>query len=328
MSHEFESGLFVRQPAWHNLGTVLNDVPSIEEAYTLSGLDWTVSKHPVQTISGLPLPDMYALIRDKDQSVLNIVSSNYKPVQNIDNFEWLRPFLDNSYCTINTAGSLKNGGVIWILCKLQGDDIPNSINTVNGEEELEHYLCLVNSHDGSSSWRVYHTTVRVVCMNTLNYSLSNKANQIRLYHNDKINTNMELAKELMLDVTKSLTQSLSELSTIATYNKARHSPQYYIGLLYEKLYGKTAYMKAITDKDSSDASKLQTISELVANGMGNKGNTIWDVMNGYIEYLDFYAHRNSESTLNSMWFGKTKSLKEKLYTTVTSTINSESLSFV
>jgi hypothetical protein len=32
MAHEFESGFYTRKPAWHGLGTVLKDAPTIEEA--------------------------------------------------------------------------------------------------------------------------------------------------------------------------------------------------------------------------------------------------------------------------------------------------------
>ena len=32
MAHEFESGFYTRKPAWHGLGIVLKDVPTIEVA--------------------------------------------------------------------------------------------------------------------------------------------------------------------------------------------------------------------------------------------------------------------------------------------------------
>lgn len=37
MTHEFESGFFVRQAAWHKLGTAVQDAPSVEEAIRLAG---------------------------------------------------------------------------------------------------------------------------------------------------------------------------------------------------------------------------------------------------------------------------------------------------
>ena len=49
MAHEFESGFFVHQPAWHGLGTVLDDAPNIETAIIKAGLDWKVLERPLFT---------------------------------------------------------------------------------------------------------------------------------------------------------------------------------------------------------------------------------------------------------------------------------------
>ena len=47
MPAEFENGFFVRKPAWHGLGTVLPDYVEREEAFRLSGQDWTVERWEV-----------------------------------------------------------------------------------------------------------------------------------------------------------------------------------------------------------------------------------------------------------------------------------------
>src|SRR5690242_8795690 len=46
MSAEFEQGFFVRVPAWHGLGTVLDDYPGREEAMRLAGHDWDIVELP------------------------------------------------------------------------------------------------------------------------------------------------------------------------------------------------------------------------------------------------------------------------------------------
>ena len=40
MAHHFESGMFVREPAWYGLGTVLDEPPTVSEAIVEAGLDW------------------------------------------------------------------------------------------------------------------------------------------------------------------------------------------------------------------------------------------------------------------------------------------------
>ena len=51
----FDQGFFVREPAWHGLGVVLQDYPGREEAMRLAGHDWDVLESEVRF--GLMTPD-------------------------------------------------------------------------------------------------------------------------------------------------------------------------------------------------------------------------------------------------------------------------------
>ena len=90
MSHEFESGFFVNTPAWHRLGTMLDNPPTTSEAIKAAGLDWTVLEEPIYQVEEGDIPSQIAgykaLIRDRDRSVLSVVSQSYQPLQNRDAF--------------------------------------------------------------------------------------------------------------------------------------------------------------------------------------------------------------------------------------------------
>jgi len=47
MASNFETGFFVREPAWHGLGTIVQDAPTSADALHLAELDWTVEQKPV-----------------------------------------------------------------------------------------------------------------------------------------------------------------------------------------------------------------------------------------------------------------------------------------
>ncbi len=47
MSHEFESGMFAGEPAWHRLGKVLDNPPTTEQAIIEAGLETMRSREAV-----------------------------------------------------------------------------------------------------------------------------------------------------------------------------------------------------------------------------------------------------------------------------------------
>lgn len=187
MAHEFESGFFVREKAWHGLGTVVQEAPTSADALHLAGLDWKVIQKPVFT-DNKEIPFYKANVRDSDNSVLGIVSDRYKIVQNTDAFDFTDSLVGGDV-HYETAGSLKNGRTIWLLAKM-----PNT--TILGDE-IEPYMCFTNNHDGSGAIRVCLTPVRVVCNNTLNLALSSAKRSWSTKHIGNIEAKMREAKHTL-----------------------------------------------------------------------------------------------------------------------------------
>ena len=180
VSHYFESGFFVREKAWHGLGTVLEDAPSTREALVAAGLDWSVNLAPVFCAPGstpgyigelLPAPDAQAMVRAqhcKDGSVkedvLGIVGTRYVPLQNVDAFRWFDPLVAERDVELEAAGSVKEGRHVWILARIKAD--PQQVGR-RSDDVACAYLLLSNTHDGTRSVTVAFTPIRVVCWNTL-----------------------------------------------------------------------------------------------------------------------------------------------------------------
>lgn len=162
MSHEFESGFFTREPAWHGLGTVVETAPTSADALKLAGLDWRVDQSDVM-VNGIAVPGYKANIRNSDNSVLGIVSDKYKIVQNTEAFDFTDSLIGEGV-EYETAGSLRNGKTTWLLARLPREKVLG--------DDFAPYLCFTNSHDGSGAVRVCMTNTRVVCWNTLNLALN------------------------------------------------------------------------------------------------------------------------------------------------------------
>ena len=109
MSAEVESMFFTgREKPWHGLGTMVENAPDSREALIVAGLDWNVVQKPVFTQDGVKVKGYYANVRDYDGSVLEIVTSRYKVVQNREAFAFTDGLVGEGL-RYETAGSLMGG---------------------------------------------------------------------------------------------------------------------------------------------------------------------------------------------------------------------------
>lgn len=189
----FESGMFVRQPAWHEKGTVLEDYPDCWEGFVASGLNWNVEKRRLVLPGNERNPnaydaDIYALVRETDDKQLGYVSDKYEMYQNEQAFRWMEPLVDSGMWKIETAGSLREGRQCWALLR-QGDIeiVPNDI--------MKEYLLFTWSHDGGLPNIIQPTMIRVVCNNTLQSSLS-KGGFTRIIHRTNMVPKMDFMQNL------------------------------------------------------------------------------------------------------------------------------------
>jgi phage/plasmid-like protein (TIGR03299 family) len=174
MAADFDSGFFVRKPAWHNEGLVLDAPPaSWEEARTLAGLDWEPVKEPVfarsigfgadgQPTEGFAEVEGFSRIARSDTgATLAVPSASFSLISNAEMGEIVEAVIDEPNMSYDTAGSLAGGRKVWALVKL---DEPYQ---VPGDPSLTFpYGAIVNYHDGHGACQVLRTTVRIVCANT------------------------------------------------------------------------------------------------------------------------------------------------------------------
>lgn len=190
MSAEVETMMFVgRERPWHGLGTQVEEAPDSREALIAAGLDWNVVQRPVFTQDGVKVPGYFANVRQQDGSILGVVTSRYKVVQNRDAFAFTDALLGDGV-RYETAGSLMGGRKTWILAKLPTKYI------IQGEQILP-YLVFSNTHDGSGAIKIAMTPIRVVCNNTLNLALDTADRSWSIHHTGDIAAKLEDARETL-----------------------------------------------------------------------------------------------------------------------------------
>lgn len=187
MPSEVETMFTARKPAWHGLGVMTPDALSSRDAIVQAGLDWTVSTKELETTDGIDVPNYYATVRDTDRSVLGVVGNRYTPIQNLECFDFLDTVVDDSNAKYETAGSLYDGRVVWLLLNLN--------KPVQVDDDVTHnYLLLTNSHDGSSALKGLTTPIRVVCANTLRLAIDGKNNGFSFKHTSNLSGKVAQAR--------------------------------------------------------------------------------------------------------------------------------------
>lgn len=199
MPHEFESGFFARKPAWHGLGTVVEEALTAQQALEAADLEWRVDLFPVFTVAAhgetsevtIPIEDKFAVVRDSDLSVLGVVGGRYTPVQNNESFSFFDSLVDSGDAKYEAAGALRGGQLVWLTAKMDREI------RIAGTDRTDLYLLLANAHDGTMSFTAAVTPVRVVCMNTLNVALKGAKQSWKMRHTESITGRISEARRTL-----------------------------------------------------------------------------------------------------------------------------------
>lgn len=310
MTSAVETGLFTNgEQPWHDDGIVKKEkLYDIEEALEGSGLNWTASKRRLAMINEqeeyVQLPDHYAVVRDTDNQLLNpCVSSGYEILQNNEAFRFFEPFLHEQDCYINSAISLHNGKKICILAEIED----NKREVVPGDN-VQSYILLATSHDGSLGTSVRFTNVRVVCQNTLNVALAQKdafravrhtAGQYEQLANIQASVNL---------FKRSFEEEVSLYKQLANKPMTLDSTRDYLERLFENDLKAAAKRldKPLAEVGIEDARMPRKCLEnfLFSDDLQMDGviNTAWAAFNGVTEAVKTRSS-DQDNRLDSIWFG-------------------------
>ncbi|MEN6507812.1 MAG: DUF932 domain-containing protein [Smithella sp.] len=288
------------QPPWQKLGIELNHPRNASKAIEMAGLNYTVVKKPLGMKTGLK-QESYATMRTDTGDILGVVGESYEPVQNIDAFAFFDTIIAEDEATYETAGVLGKGEGIWILAKLPG------FMKVHGNDIVNKYLLLTNSHDGGLQIQVRLTPIRVVCNNTLTAALQGDGDIAVSYSSDPASY-LEQAFTI-LRLSDSLYAQLDVMfNAMASRKITQQQLQDYVQAL-------------IPDNEEAEntarTEKIRTIVlHLHDSGHGSslaKG-TAWGAFNSVAEYTDhLMSDEDSTTRLNSIWFGRGEQLKAKAF---------------
>lgn len=281
-----------RQNAWHQLGTVLPDTFTAEEAME-NGLlgGWDLRKQAMFTqVAGknLVIPNQYAVVRNnpviaKQVDVLGVVGNAYQIIQNEELAGLLNALVDESGAHFETAGAIDGGRKVFITMKL-----PSNIK-IGGVDRVDTYLAAMTSHDGSTSTQLMPTPIRIVCENTLNMAFGSGRGASPLY---RVRHTVGAHKILLQQAREALDFTFDYLDDFQVQAEQLINTTMTQGQFEEIIarnFGapEDAPMSTITRTEN----KLDQMAQLFSEALTQEGvrNTAWAGLNALTEWYDHFS---------------------------------------
>lgn len=298
MAHELEFVNGVAQMAyresngkpWHGLGTPVGDDMTPQEMMVAAGLDWEVEK--VDTFYRYKgdnhATGQQALVRSNDGKILTQVGPGWNPVQNAEAFDFFTDFVKAGDMIMDTAGSLKDGQIVWALA-----DVRDGFSLFGGDE-VKGYLLFSNPHQYGKAIDIKFVMERVVCNNTLAVALNEK-NQPSVRINHRSQFDAEKVKEI-LGLSHNKVEKFKEAAEFLgskQYDRAK----------LEKFFGKIFGESTREDRVlSRTAERAMEVVETQPGAEFKKGSW-WQAYNAVTYLADHELGRSQDTRMTSAWFG-------------------------
>ena len=294
MAHEVETMAYANAVPWHGIGARVNPSATVDEMARAAGLEWKVGKRRLFYLSddgNHVSVDRHALVRESDGQLLSIVGSNWKPLQNVEMLEFFRDYAEAGGVSLETAGSLRKGKIIWALAKMNHSFEPLPGDKVNG------YLLFISPHEAGKAITIRTTTVRVVCANTMAMALRN--GEIHWSQNHMREFDFSSAKRAVENANEVLAQAANRAKVLTKIkiNIAQSAA------LVSKFFGD----RQLTEQEAADEAnwsrQVTGIMESVRSAPGAMEGTGWGLLNGVTHWTDHVAGRSAESRMFRSWVG-------------------------
>lgn len=316
MAHEIESIAYANETPWHGLGVRVDSSISIDDMLTAADLDWRVELRPLFTKSDtgemIEVPNRRALVRDYDNKILTVTSPNWKPFQNRDALEFFREYTESGGAHMETAGSLREGKMIWALAKIDRDF------RIKGREHdtTKGYILLSSPHEVGYSIKVRPTATRVVCANT--FAIADRgAAQYSQGHStafraDEAKATIQLAVDHIARMEREA--NLLASATVSNYDAALFYSRLLQPVDLEECVTERVHVNSLLTTEADRNSAFHGVWESYLNAPGAEPGTLWGVFNGVTHWADHTAgNRGREARLTSAWFGERAVTKQKAY---------------
>ena len=304
MAHLVETMAYAGEVPWHGLGVpVSNDLTPVQ-MMEKAGVDWRVQEVEafIEYNGNRKSTGQKALVRETDGKILTTVGENWNPVQNEDAFDFFAEYVNAGDMEMHTAGSLKDGQLVWALAKVKDSF------EIFGGDRVDSYLLFSNPHIYGKSIDIRFTPIRVVCNNTLTFALDSKADrQVKVGHRTLFDASV-VKEQLGI-----ATNKMAKYQEIASFlGSKRFNQDTYIDYINE-VFPRSSDKRIRKGMDqiemlSRNAKMAYDVLETQPGAEYAEGSW-WQAFNSITYITDHVQGRNQENRLANSWVGYNQTRK-------------------
>jgi len=288
--------------SWHGKENVIPPDAPFDGWFEASGLNYAVRRSEVMFADGAgvqAMPSRHVLWRSDTSAPLAVVGEDYRVVQPRQVLEFFRDLCAENHLKMDTAGVLAGGRRVWALASTGQQAV------IGNADVLKQYVLLATSYDTTMATVAKHTSVRVVCNNTLSLAYNNNEAAIKVNHCTEFDQTKVQLQMGLLD---------EQFAAFTDYADEMHRAPYSIPTAARW------YAELLKEHDVSDEEFDELQSNRVLRGLMNSFNrspgaeaTLWGVVNGCTAFVDHVRGRGYDTRMNSAWFGQGDLLKRKAW---------------
>jgi phage/plasmid-like protein (TIGR03299 family) len=306
MAHQVETMAYAGEVPWHGLGVPVSNDLTPTQMMEKAGVDWRVDEVEcfIKTRNGDVPTGQKALVRSTDDRILTTVGENWNPVQNADAFDFFAEYVNAGDMEMHTAGSLKDGQIVWALAKVK-----DSFELFDGDR-VDSYLLFSNPHQYGKSIDIRFTPIRVVCNNTLTFALDSMSDrQVKVGHRSIFDASMV---KQTLGIATDTMQKYKEVA--AFLGSKRFTQDTYIEYL-NSVFPRTSdkRIKSGMDKIEQMSRNAKLCYDALEQQPGAEyaEGSWWQAFNSVTFITDHVQGRNQENRLANSWFGYNQTRKRE-----------------
>ena len=265
------------------IGTKVDNSQNIEDIFWNTGITNNPEVLPIFTKYNdqvIECPNNKSILNTRTGKTISVVSNSYEMVKNDMIMKAIEPNLN--FLDIEHVISMNNTARCFVTCAIKNNDLE-----VSEGDSIRRRLIFVNSFDGSYSFKVIQSDVRLWCFNQMG-SIQNTKNKMVFKHQKGINNYLKNLGEFISYQRDDLSNSIEEFKEMKnTKCSSEMLKELFLHSFEDKLKGQ------ITDKETKQKrnkkfsdieNEFKEINNFYLREANNKEPNLYNAFNAITEY--------------------------------------------